>query len=73
MYITLATIRGASYNRKLMGEELQELNMKELQELEKLLGSGLRRVRDAKVCFSLSLVDLLIFVAFRNSSTYPCI
>lgn len=34
--------------RKLMGEELQELNMKELQELEKLLGSGLRRVRDAK-------------------------
>ncbi|BFG41250.1 hypothetical protein CerSpe_275240 [Prunus speciosa] len=34
--------------RKLMGEELQELNMKELQELEKLLGSGLKRVRDAK-------------------------
>ncbi|XP_008237143.1 PREDICTED: MADS-box protein SVP-like isoform X3 [Prunus mume] len=34
--------------RKLRGEELQELNMKELQELEKLLGSGLRRVRDAK-------------------------
>ncbi|XP_021830264.1 MADS-box protein SVP-like [Prunus avium] len=34
--------------RKLMGDELQELNMKELQELEKLLGSGLRRVRDAK-------------------------
>ncbi|KAL6269807.1 hypothetical protein ACE6H2_026718 [Prunus campanulata] len=42
-------LRGASYNRKLMGEELQELNMKELQELEKLLGSGLKRVRDAKM------------------------
>ncbi|XP_021834885.1 MADS-box protein JOINTLESS-like isoform X1 [Prunus avium] len=34
--------------RKLMGEELQELNMKELHELEKLLASGLKRVRDAK-------------------------
>ncbi|ONH90688.1 hypothetical protein PRUPE_8G069300 [Prunus persica] len=45
--------------RKLMGEELQELNMKELQELEKLLGSGLRRVRDAKGEFFLKEITSL--------------
>ncbi|BBH09214.1 K-box region and MADS-box transcription factor family protein [Prunus dulcis] len=62
-------LRGASYNRKLMGEELQELNMKELQELEKLLGTGLRRVRDAKGEFFLKEVTSLKWKEFCDEGS----
>lgn len=47
------------YNRQMRGEDLRGLNIEDLQQLEKLLESGLGRVLETKVCVALILLQTM--------------
>lgn len=49
-------------NRQARGEDLQGLNLEELQQLEKKLEAGLRRVLETKVCARLLISFMHVII-----------
>uniref|UniRef100_M0ZP50 MADS-box transcription factor FBP4 n=1 Tax=Solanum tuberosum TaxID=4113 RepID=M0ZP50_SOLTU len=55
-----------STSRHILGEDLSQLNTKDLEQLERQLDSSLRQIRSRRVC-SMLLIGYNLFVNFRLS------
>lgn len=54
--------------RHLMGEQLESLPLKELQQLEQQLDNSLRRIRSRKVVYSSKLIVYILFKCCKTIS-----